>query len=199
VNTPEALKGLRFLADSFKNGTIPEAASTWQEEQSRTAFQSGELIFLRNWAYVYRIALNSVSSKVAGKFAVAPLPGLNGPGVSTLGGHNLAIGTYAANKGTAADFIKYMSSEEVAKSDTLATGQAHVSRALYADKDILKKFPHFPILLKSIETANPRPKVVKYGDATLAMQDAAYGAVQGELTPEDALSGLESKLESLTQ
>ena len=133
------------------------------------------------------------------KFAVAPLPGLNGPGVSTLGGHNLAIGTYAANKGTAAEFIKYMSSEEVAKSDTLAIGQAHVNRALYSDPEILKKFPHFPILLKSIETANPRPKVVKYGDATLAMQDAAYGALQGQVTPEAALSGLQTKLEALTQ
>jgi ABC-type glycerol-3-phosphate transport system substrate-binding protein len=91
--------------------------------------------------------------------------------VSTLGGHNLAIGTNAANKGTAADFIKFMSSKEVAKADTLATGQAHVNRALYSDPDILKKFPHFPILLKSIETAKPRPKVVNYGDATLAMQD----------------------------
>jgi multiple sugar transport system substrate-binding protein len=200
VNTPEALKGLSFLTDSFKDGTIPKAAITWQEEQSRTAFQNGELIFLRNWAYVYRLAQKTDgSSKVAGKFAVAPLPGLDGPGVSTLGGHNLAIGTYAANKGTAADFIKYMSSEEVAKADTLATGQAHVNRALYSDPDILKKFPHFPILLKSIETANPRPKVVKYGDATLAMQDAAYGALQGEVTPEAALSGLQTKLESLTQ
>ncbi len=127
------------------------------------------------------------------------MPGLNGPGVSTLGGHNLAIGTYAANKGTAADFIKYMSSEEVAKADTLATGQAHVNRALYSDPDILKKFPHFPILLKSIETANPRPKVVKYGDATLAMQDSAYSALQGQVTPEAALSDLQSKLESLTK
>ena len=56
MNTPEALKGLSFLTDSFKDGTIPKAAITWQEEQSRTAFQNGELIFLRNWAYVYRLA-----------------------------------------------------------------------------------------------------------------------------------------------
>jgi multiple sugar transport system substrate-binding protein len=200
VNTPEALKGLSFLTDSFKDGTIPKAAITWQEEQSRVAFQNGELIFLRNWAYVYRLAEKTDgSSKVAGKFGVAPLPGLNGPGVSTLGGHNLAIGTNAANKGTAADFIKFMSSEEVAKADTLATGQAHVNRALYSDPDILKKFPHFPILLKSIETAKPRPKVVNYGDATLAMQDAATSALQGQVPPEVALSDLQSQLESLTK
>ena len=67
VNTPEALKGLSFLTDSFKDGTIPKAAITWQEEQSRKAFQNGELIFLRNWAYVYRLAQKTDgSSKVAG-------------------------------------------------------------------------------------------------------------------------------------
>ena len=119
--------------------------------------------------------------------------------MSTLGGHNLAIGTHAANKVTAADFIRFMSSEEVAKADTIATSQAHVNWALYSDPDILKKFPHFPILLKSIETAKPRPKVVKYGEATLAMQDAAVGALQGQVTPAAALSGLQSKLEALTQ
>ena len=139
------------------------------------------------------------SSKIAGKFAVAPLPGLNGPGVSSLGGHNLAIGTNAANKGTAADFIKFMSSEEVAKADTLATSQAPVNRDLYSDPEILKKFLHFPILLKSIETAKPRPKLVKYGDATQAMQDFAYSALQGEVSAQDALNSLQSKLESLTQ
>ena len=200
VNTPEALKGLSFLTDSFKDGTIPKAAITWKEEESRQAFQNGELIFLRNWAYVYRLAQKTDgSSKVAGKFAVAPLPGLDGPGVSTLGGHNLAIGTHAENKGTAADFIKFMSSEEAATADTLATGQAHVNKALYSDPEVLKSFPHFPILQKSIETANPRPKAVKYGDATLAMQDAATSALQGQVTPEAALSQLQSKLESLTQ
>jgi len=54
-------------------------------------------------------------------------------------------------------------------------------------------------LLKSIESANPRPKVVKYRDATLAMQDAATSALQGQVAPDAALSELQSKLESLTK
>jgi multiple sugar transport system substrate-binding protein len=74
-----------------------------------------------------------------------------------------------------------------------------VNQALYSDPEILKQFPHFPILLKSIETAKPRPKVVQYGDATLAMQDAAYSALQGTASPEDALDGLQTKLQDLTQ
>ena len=61
VNTPEALKGLSFLTDSFKDGTIPKAAITWKEEESRIPFQNGELIFLRNWAYVYNRTPSEVS------------------------------------------------------------------------------------------------------------------------------------------
>ena len=53
VNSPEAAKGLSFLVDSFKDGTIPKGAITWQEEQGRQAFQNGTLIFHRNWPDMY--------------------------------------------------------------------------------------------------------------------------------------------------
>ena len=103
VNTPEAKAGLDFLVNGFKQGYIAKEALTYKEEESRRAFQEGKLIFLRNWPYVYQLASkNDGSSQVAGKFGVAPLPGLNGPGVSSLGGHALAISTYAKNKKTAA-------------------------------------------------------------------------------------------------
>ena len=39
-----------------------------------------------------------------------------------------------------------------------------------------------PILMKSIETAEPRPIAVEYGDVTLAIQDAAYSALPGSGT-----------------
>jgi multiple sugar transport system substrate-binding protein len=39
---------------------------------------------------------------------------------------------------------------------------------------------------------------VRYGDATLAIQDAAYGALQGTVTTDQALAQLQTKLEQLT-
>src|SRR5215217_780645 len=118
VATPEATKGLSTLVDWFKSGDIPKGAITWQEEQGRQAFQKGQLIFHRNWGYVYNLAQkNDGSSDIVGKFDVAPLPGISGPGVSSLGGHNLAIATNAENKGTAVDFIKFMTTKETEKSN----------------------------------------------------------------------------------
>jgi multiple sugar transport system substrate-binding protein len=198
VATPEATKGLQTLVDWFKDGYIPKGAITWTEEEGRQAFQNGTLIFHRNWPGMYSLANKTDgSSKVAGKFDTAPLPGISGPGVSSLGGHNYAIAANAENKGTAADFVKFMSSPEVQKSNTLATSAAPALASLYTDQELLKKFPMYPTLLKSIETAAPRPIAVEYGDVTLAIQDAAYSALQGQQAPDAALQGLQAKLQTL--
>lgn len=198
VNTPEAARGLSFLVDAFKDGTIPRGAITWQEEQGRQAFQNGELVFLRNWSYVYGLAgKTDGSSKIVGKFAVAPLPGLSGPGVSSLGGLNFAIPKYARNKGTAVEFIKFLSAPEEQKKRVMASANPPTIESLYTDADLVKQYPYLPTLLTSIQNANPRPKVVKYGDLTLAIQDAAYSALQGQVQPADALAQLQSRLEPL--
>jgi multiple sugar transport system substrate-binding protein len=198
VATPEATLGLQTLVDWFKNGDIPKAAITWTEEEGRQAFQNGELIFHRNWPSNYSLFVKTDgSSKVVDKFDVAPLPGITQPGVSSLGGGNYGIAKNAENKGTAADFIKFMASEESQKSDTLATANAPTLESLYSDPDIVKKYPYTPTLLKSIQTAKPRPKAVQYGDVTLAIQDAAYGALQGQTQPDAALQALQAKLQTL--
>ena len=131
VNTPEAKKGLDRLQAWFKDGTIPEGALTWKEENGRQAFQAGTLIFHRNWGYVYARATNDASSKIKGKFDVAALPGEDGPGVSSLGGHNLAIAKYGKNKGTAVEFAKWWSSEEEMKQNALVDSSSPTIAKLY--------------------------------------------------------------------
>ncbi len=200
VNSDAAIAGVQWAVDAFKDGTIPKAALTWQEEQSRQAFQDGKLVFLRNWPYVYSLANKTDgSSKVAGKFAVAPIPGLKGPGVSTLGGHNMGISTYSQNKGTALEFVKWWNSPENQKANTIATSNAPTWTALYTDPELTSQFAYLPVLKASIDNAQARPKAVKYGDVTLAIQDAAYNALNGTTPPKAAMDDLETKLQALVK
>jgi multiple sugar transport system substrate-binding protein len=199
VDSAEAKEGLDFLVNGVKEGAIPQAAVTFKEEEGRRAFQDGQLIFHRNWPYVYaKASMTDGSSQVAGKFGVAPLPGLDGPGVSTLGGHNFAISAFAKNKATALDFIKFFTSEDAERSNLLATSQAPTRSNLYDDAELVAQFPYLTTLKESILTAVPRPQAVQYGDVTAAIQEAAYGAMNGETSTDDALKDLQSKLESLT-
>src|SRR6476469_4018920 len=199
VDTQEAKDGLSFLADGLKNGEIPKASVTYQEEDGRRAFQDGTLIFHRNWPYVYaKASATDGSSKVNGKFDVAQLPGKSGPGVSTLACHNFAISSYAENKATALDFIKFFTSEDAERSNLLATSQAPTRANLYDDADLIKQFPYLTTLKESILNAVPRPQAVKYNEVTAAIQEAAYSAMNGKSSVDDALKDLQSKLESLT-
>ena len=198
VNTDQAKTGLNNLVQGFKSGLIPKAAITYKEEDARRAFESGKLIFERQWPYAYALGNKTDgTSKVAGKFAVAPLPGASGPGVSSLGGHNLAISAYAKNKASALDFIKYLTGEAAQKANLLATSQAPTLTSLYDDAELAKKFPYLPILKQSILSAKPRPKAVRYNDVTTAIEEDAYAALNGTKSVDDALSDLQTKLSQI--
>ena len=199
VDTPEAAKGLDFLANGFKEGYIPKEAITYKEEDGRMAFQAGKLIFHRQWPYIYNLANGDEGTKVKGKFAVAPLPGLDGPGASSLGGHNFAISTYSKHKKSALEFIKFMTSEDRQRKNLELASQAPTIASLYDDPALVKKFPYLPTLKDSINNAVPRPKVVRYGDASTAIQDAAYAALTGTKSSADALKQLQSQLEEITK
>ncbi|MFI6400699.1 ABC transporter substrate-binding protein [Streptomyces sp. NPDC050548] len=192
VNTPAAKKGLDFLVDSFKDGTIPKEAITYQEEDGRQAFQSGKLIFHRNWPYVYALAQKS---KVAGKFAVAPLPGLNGVGASSLGGSNLGLSSFAKNKATALDFMKFFTDEKNSTTFLKDAAFAPPYTDLYDDQTLAAQYPYLPVLKQSILHAVPRPRVVQYGDVTSAIQQEAYAALTGSKTSAQALKDLQQELQ----
>jgi multiple sugar transport system substrate-binding protein len=196
IDTPEARTGLKFLVDSYKSGVIPKEAITYQEEQGRQAFEAGKLLFLRNWPYAYSLASTDGSSKVKGKFKVAPLPGPDGPGASTLGGHNLGISTYSKHKKTSLEFIKFLESEQVQKSQLEKASNAPVLSSLYDDPALQKKFPYLPVLKTSVETAKSRPVTPFYPAVTAAIQENTYAAIKGEKSIDQAVKDMQNAISS---
>jgi multiple sugar transport system substrate-binding protein len=199
VKTPQAKQGLDFLVQGFRSGLIPKEAITYREEDARRAFEKGDLLFLRQWPYQWALSNKAASSKVAGRFDVAPLPGLSGPGAPTLGGHNLAISAFAKNKATALDFIKFLTSEERQRANLLASSEAPTLASLYDDPELQKKFPYLSVLKASLLNAKPRPKAVRYSDVTAAIQEDAYAALTGKMTSDQALADLQDRLGPLIQ
>jgi multiple sugar transport system substrate-binding protein len=196
LNTTEAKAGLENLAKAYTDGNIPKEAITYKEEDSRQAFQSGKLLFLRNWPYVYNLVTTEGSSQVKDKLGLAALPGEDGPGASSLGGHNLAVSVYSKNKATSLDFLKFMTSEETEKFYATQGSLAPVLGSLYEDPELVAKLPYLPVLKTSIENAVPRPVTPFYPAVTKAIQENAYSAIKGEKTVETALSDMQKSIES---
>jgi len=200
VDSAESAKGLSLLADNYANGNIPKEAITFKEEESRLAFESGKLLFLRNWPYVYKLASTDSTSVVQGKFGVAPLPGLTAdkPGASSLGGHSLGMSVYSKNKATALDFMKFITNAENEKFQLTQGSLAPVLGALYDDPELIAQFPYLPTLKISIENAIPRPVSPFYPAVTKAIQDNAYEAIQGTKSVQQALTDMQAAITSAT-
>jgi multiple sugar transport system substrate-binding protein len=196
LTTAEAKTGLENLAKAYADGNIPKEGITFQEEQGRQAFQDGKLLFHRNWPYVYNLAVTEGSSKVKDVLGMAALPGKDGPGASTLGGHSAGMSVYSKNKATAKDFLTFLTSEETQKFYATQGSLAPVLGALYDDQELVAKLPYLPVLKTSIENAVPRPVTPFYPAVTKAIQENAYSAVKGEKTVESALADMQKSIES---
>lgn len=196
LNTPEAKAGLENLAKAYADGSIPKEGITYKEEESRQAFQSGKLLFLRNWPYVYNLATTEGSSTVKDKLGMTALVGAKGPGASSLGGHNTGVSVYSKNKATALDFLKFMTSEDTQKFFATQGSLAPVLTKLYDDQALVAKLPYLPVLKTSIENAVPRPVTPYYPAVTKAIQENAYAAIKGEKPVDVALSDMQKSIES---
>jgi multiple sugar transport system substrate-binding protein len=198
VDTPEAKKGLDLLVNGFKQGYIPKEAISFKETESLNAFQTGKLLFMRQWPYGVAILNTAGNSVVKGKFGIAPLPGLTAdkPGASSLGGHSFAMSVYGKHKATALDFMKFMESDPVQKYLLVQASNAPVNATLYTDPTLVAKAPYLPVLLKSIQSAVPRPVTPFYPAVTKAIQTNVYAALQGQKSSEQALKDLQAAINS---
>jgi multiple sugar transport system substrate-binding protein len=196
INSPQAKQGLQMLVDHVKNGDIPKQESTFQEEQGRIAFEAGKFLFLRNWPYVYNLAKTDGSSKVKDKFGVAPLPGVNGPGASSLGGHSEAISTYSDHKQTALEFLKFITDEAQQKFIAQKGSLAPVRASLYDDPALIKQLPYLPTLKTAIANAVPRPVTPFYPAVTDAIETNAFAAMWNGKPVDQAISDMQKAMQS---
>ncbi len=195
VDSPQAKAGLGFLVNGLRQGWIPQSSLGYEEESSAAAFESGKLLFLNNWPFIYSQASTpGPANKVYGKVGIAPLPGLDGPGSSSLGGANLAVSAFSRHQRTALEFTQYLTSLPVQRQMLADSGFPPVWTSLYSDPAMVRQFPYLPVVKQAILSAQPRPSIVDYDQASLAISSAVYQALTGKKTSSQALSELAAQL-----
>ncbi|RBQ18152.1 ABC transporter substrate-binding protein [Spongiactinospora rosea] len=174
MDVERAGQGIDFLRQGLREGWIPREALSYKEEESRVAFQEGRLLFARNWPHAYGSADHS---EIKGRFAVTGLPGRDGPGVSSLGGHNLAISAYSARQGPALELIKYLTRLDTQRLVLTEGSFPPVWEELYDDPGLIRDFPYLPVLKKAIRTARLRPATPDYDQVSLTIANAVSRAL----------------------
>lgn len=191
-----ARAALDFLVGGIKEGWIPREALTYKEEESRLAFQEGRLLFARNWPHAYGPAAHS---ELAGKFSVVRLPGLNGPGSSSLGGYNLAISAFSKRQKSALDFIRYFTGLDNERLVLTEGSFPPVWAELYDDPELIKRFPYLPALKEAIVSARPRPVTADYNQVSLLISSAVSGALTLAKPVDETVADLKQGLGEVIQ
>ncbi|MGO9160679.1 MAG: ABC transporter substrate-binding protein, partial [Streptosporangiaceae bacterium] len=157
------------------------------------------LLFLRNWPSVYGEPTNPRHSMVAGKFGAAVRPGQDGPGVSVLGGANLAISAFSQHPATALAFIRFLTSLPSERRILVDAALPPVWTRLYGDPALIRRFPYLPVLRRAIMSAVLRPQTPIYDQLSLAISSSVHQALAAQVPVSKTLTSLNSELNRLVR
>jgi multiple sugar transport system substrate-binding protein len=193
ADSPEVKDVLTFMADGIKSGAVPKAVTTYKEEESRRAFESGNATFMRNWPYAYALGKDS---NIADKFDIATFPGYGGnPGAGVIGGYNLAISAYSKNPEGSLAFIEFATNAEQQKIMATEASLPPTLAEVYDDPEVKKVMPFAEELRTAIEQAKPRPVSPVNPLISEAIFNNVYAALQGDMSPDEAASKMNEEIQ----
>ncbi len=204
VNRPEAVRALQFMRDELYSWHIaPLDVLTWHEEEARYAFQNGTAVFMRNWPYAVGAMSDKTQSRVAGKFAVSPMPASgepNGHSTAALGGSQLAINAYSESPDAAYRLIEYLTAPDQMLERAQAVGQYPTRPALYRDSRLRNAIAIPPDdARRAIESATPRPVTPIYTELSEILQIELHRALVRQAEPQDALNSAAERINALIE
>jgi len=201
VNNPEAIAALTAVK-GWIGKIAPEGVLSYQEEEARGVFQSGNAIFMRNWPYAYNLG-QAEDSPVKGKIGVVPLPkgsGEKAKSAATLGGWNVGVSKYSKHQKQAVELALFLASAEIQKENAIQSTHFPTIASLYQDKDVLAVAPFFTPMLDVLKNSVARPSAPtkrKYNQVSKEFWTAVQSAINGSKSPSEALSQLEVTLNKL--
>ena len=205
VNRPEAVRALEFMRDElYKWNVSPLDVLTWHEEEARFAFQNANAAFMRNWPYAVGAMSDTAQSKVAGKFAVSPMPksatAPTGHSTAALGGAQLAINAYTEFPDAAYKLIAYLTAPEQMLERARAVGQYPTRPGLY-DDERLRGAINIPLenARRAIESATPRPVTPIYTELSEILQIELHRALVRQVEPRQALDEAAARINALIE
>ena len=200
INNPKAIEAVELAATWV--GTIsPQGVLSYQEEEARGVWQTGNAAFMRNWPYAYALG-NGDDSPIKGLFDVTTLPsgGPDGQSAATLGGWNVAVSKYSEEKEAAISLALFLAGAETQKLRAIKEGSLPTLVALYDDPDVAAAQPIVPRWKEVFQQAVPRPSAPtkgKYNEVSAKFWSAVHETLSGNGTAAENLELLEIDLDDL--
>lgn len=187
LDQPEAIAAVDFLKQTMADKISPPGVTSYQEEEARRLFESGQTVYMRNWPYAWKLG-NDPQSPIQGKFNIKPmvhLPGESSGGCQ--GGWGLGIAKASKHPDAAWEAVKFFTSVESQKQFSLNAGYTPSRRSLFADPELLEAYAYLPELLQVLDNAVLRPPIPQYAQASDILQRYLSSALTDQMTSAQAM------------
>jgi multiple sugar transport system substrate-binding protein len=193
VNSPEALRALKFFLELAKYA--PKSVPMNNTAQVRDGLLAGTVgIAPEVWpAWLGKID-DPTASVVAGKVKIGKHPADVKKSAPMIGIWHVAIPAASKNKQAAFDFLDFLTSKETQKLMVLKAGLPPSRVSVFADKEILAKYPWYPAILEALESGYARPRTLYWAEIENTMGGLVQEALIGAKTPEQALNEANAKI-----
>jgi multiple sugar transport system substrate-binding protein len=185
--TRAALEG---MARIVSEGTSPPEVLSFQEPATLAEFQSGNAVFMRNWAYAWD-RLQEPDSPVRGQVGVAPLP------ASCLGGQSLVLSASSLSPDQAFRFMAFLVAPDQQAQLALDGVPPPALTEIYTDADVLAQDPFLADLYAALLAARPRPQVPDYARLSAVISGEVHRLLAGEQDPAATARKMQAGLEAL--
>ncbi len=194
---PEFLRAFEFYVALFNEKLAPalsgsEISNLYQE------FERGNIAMYISGPWQIGEFTNRLPASMQDKWMTAPLPGVDGPGVSLAGGATLALFRRSSNKDAAWKLMEYLSRTDVQIKFHDLTGDLPARRSAWQDSSLAGN-RYAAAFRDQLERVVPTPKVPEWEQIATKVFEHGERAVRGRQTPRQAMTALDRDVGNLLE
>jgi multiple sugar transport system substrate-binding protein len=201
IDSPESAEGLKLRRSLITDGVAPQASGDYTTQESQASFTNGDVVFMRNWPFVYGLLSDPETSRVKPEqvdIGALPVAGEGDTSFSGLGGWNFMVNAAAEDKIEEIwTFIEFMSAPEQQQTFAVESARLPTLKSLYEDDEVLDKLPVARLGREALENTRPRPVSPLYSDMSLEMAEQFNAALKGDVPVDEALANLQKGLQDI--
>lgn len=192
LTSDAAKKAVELYSDIYTNGWTSPDSSQAEFPETQAALQSGNTAFAIQWSAAFAALNNPAQSpNVAGKIAIAPVPG----GKTHVHALAVSLNKYSENKGAAKKFLSYLATEDAMTQYAEAGGIPAIPAVLEAKADLN---PAFAQVSETItENGFSEPVFPQTFQAYSKIAEDLSGAWVGQTDIDQALDTANTNLQDL--
>ncbi|MEF2071369.1 ABC transporter substrate-binding protein [Consotaella aegiceratis] len=204
INSPENLKALQVYS-TLMNDYGPEGVGNFNFNEVAAAVQAGKVAMMVDGTSIVSQVVDPEKSQVADKMAIALPPGGPAGRSPAIAVHGLGVPASAKDPEASFKFIEWATSAETLTKIALAEPYPDFTRASLADNPEIKEkyaaiqpdFLRLRVEALDLASGSYRPLIPTWPEIGAAVGDNVNAAVNGLMSPEEALEAAEDEMNDI--